>query len=238
MQKSASAKEIFGYSSTLQPSTPSQIANSNNIESSIWMIALSFSILCLYLIILYRFKRTITEVIKTFFSTSKSMEIIDNESVDRHRFFLVSSILVLFNATIILTNFIKPYINYENYWIALAVVGSLIVIFIYSTLIISICRIMSSSNGFFGKLIAHNTLQMTFIWLLTTPIAIVIGFANFIEPLLFLPLVACVVLYVVRQYYFFKFHGFGFLQWILYLCTVEILPISYIWALLVRYSEI
>lgn len=238
MQKSAFAKEIFGHTSTLQHSTPLQITDSNNLESSIWMMVLSFLMLCFYLIILYRFKRTIIEVIKTIFSSNKSIEIIDNQSVDRHRFFLVSSILVIFNVTIILTKFIESYIDYETYWIALAVIGSLIIIWVYAMLIILMCRIMSRNNGFFGKLIAHDNLQMTFIWLITTPLAVIIGFADFIQPILFLPLVACVVLYIVRQYYFFKFHGFGFLQWILYLCTVEILPISYIWTLLVRYSEI
>ncbi len=159
---------------------------------------------------------------------------------------LVSSIFMLFVTNMI--DLVEPYsttlqrlsqyiLEIGVVWWMLIVVGAFWATILWSVLLLSVVGALFKCDWLLPRvaLIKNTLMSIAVVWLL--PVLI---FSSMEQNELFMSYLAAimsvifVLIYIFRIFSLFASENFSILHWILYLCTVELLPITFLWAFFIR----
>ena len=126
----------------------------------------------------------------------------------------------------------------ESYYLFLAAVAAFLGVMLYRRLAFGVMRSLTDDKEVFREITFLNRIDITFIAIFYTPLAVIVGVSGRLFEPGMVVLAALVLYHFMALYKYFRIRSFSKLQWILYLCTVEILPVSFIIALAIRKSGI
>ncbi len=120
----------------------------------------------------------------------------------------------------------------------LSVAGVLFVM-LYGWVVLKVGGYLTLQPGFVERIGSMKLQFIFFLVILLSPLFILSGFANleqgqFILQLSVLVLVILTMVLIRHSFLLFMRQNFSILHWFLYLCGVEILPVTLLWAVVVR----
>lgn len=207
-----------------------------NLTHSWPMVTLAIVTLCLYCYVLYRFRRDITTALKNIGHVKDMLTYMEEQGADLVHFLRDGMMLFALNISLVLLAWPRfgslswfP----SGYLVAGAVgVGALLVL--YSAVVMRLIGLISGDRRHMQALQFITSTELSIGTLVFSPVALVMALSG--RFFLFGIVVFMIVCFfhVITLYKYFAVSGFSKFQLILYLCTVEILPVSYILAMAVR----
>lgn len=225
---------IFGSHSALnsavEPSGDAVVALLGASSYHVPLLVMQFALLIGFYVLLYRYGWQVGGFAKSAVSLSKSISLIENRSVDIDYFIRLSSLM--FYTSLWATAF-YGISNYDVVsidlapWLELLVLSiPFLALWIYRRLMCWLCGLVGDNSEFYGEIRVYNRLLFAMMALIYIPVLLVVMFGGIWFFSLFILLGVLFLFYVERVYKYFRYRGFARLQWFLYLCTVEILPLS------------
>lgn len=204
-------------------------------QTSVVMVVL----ICFYCYILYRFRRDMMSCLKNIGNTEDTLTLMEGQGAD-FVYFLRSgmALAVLGGASLVMAWLEIQLPGIKSYYLFAGAVVAFIAIVLYRRIAFAVMKWLTDDKGAFQEVTFINRIDITFIAVFYTPLAIIIGVSGRLFELGMVVLAGLVVYHFIALYKYFRLRSFSKLQWILYLCTVEILPVSFIIALAVRKSGI
>lgn len=204
-------------------------------QTSVVMVVL----ICFYCYILYRFRRDMMSCLKNIGSTEDTLTLMEGQGAD-FVYFLRSgmALAVLGGASLVMAWLEIQLPGIKSYYLFAGAVVAFLAIVLYRRVAFAMMKWLTDDKGAFREVTFINRIDITFIAVFYTPLAIIIGVSGRLFELGMVVLAGLVVYHFIALYKYFRLRSFSKLQWILYLCTVEILPVSFIIALAVRKSGI
>lgn len=215
-------------------------AASENLIHTWPMVTLSIVTLCLYCYVLYRFRRDITTAIKNIGHTKDMLTYMEEQGADLVHFLRQGMLLFTLNISLVLLawpRFGAMQWLQNGYLVAGAVgVGGLLIL--YVALMMRLVGLISGDRRQMQELQFISSVELSMSALVFSPMALVMALSGrfFLFGLLLFMVVY--IFHIITLYKYFAMSTFSKFQLILYLCTVEILPVSYILAMAVRESVI
>lgn len=242
LQPSNSEDGVWGVMSLVSD----QMHSNNNIVDKItsvgepWQtLMVMVVVMCLYCYILYRFRRNMISCVKNIGNMEDTMNMMEDQAADFIYFLRSGIILAILSISSLVTVWLAirmPYI--DSYYLFFGMIIISILIIIYRWLVFLVMKWMTDDKEAFVQITFINRINITFIALIYTPLAIIIGVSGELFNLGVLVFAGFILYHFIIIYKYFKIRSFSKLQLILYLCTVEILPVSFIIALAIRQSGI
>lgn len=236
-QPASSAAEVWGERSVVSVEVMpkgSQVLLADDTEP--WQIAVPMVVLvCFYSYILYRFRRDILSSLRNISETEDTLTLMEGQGADFNYYLRSGMILLVLGCSILLMTWVESFLtDVPNYYLLVAAILALTGILLYQRFALRVMCWFSEAKGMFREVRFIERMDITLIALVYTPLAIIIGLSErfFIPGILFLGLLFG--LHFISLYKYFRIRAFSRLQYILYLCTIEILPVSFIIALAVR----
>lgn len=238
IQKAHNAAEIFSSSSRLSTETDSRIAtNQLSATPQTWQSSVFLAlVLCYYLFIFYRHPKNILPILNISFSMKKTLTFFEIQNNDQINLTRHSTILSLLTISIYALSMTQHRI--DSMLLPAIVISSVSIWFIYKFIILNICTVFSDEKDVFQdfkKIVNHST---SIFAIIATPIIIASAIDQTDSTIATVTMITLWIYYSLRILVFFVNNGFGGLQWFLYLCAVELLPISFAVAIATRYSEL
>ena len=213
----------------------------------------SFHIFIIILLIAYSaltfsFKGCIKQLIKAVKPDTNPEQSYNEQTMVFKQYLNYSSLLAIFTSAIFLSKFIDTFSpqtihqiipeNIQNLT-TLIILASTVVIYGYKYIIVKLIRLVTENDAFFyiHRYIGQTSTATGIFF--TTPLIILCaigsGKVNFILTTI-VSIMICItyLLFSVRSISFFAKKGVFILQWILYLCAVEIFPVSLLVALALK----
>lgn len=215
------------------------VASENLIHT--WpVVTVAIATLCLYCYVLYRFRRDITTAIKNIGHTKDMLTYMEEQGADLVHFLRQGMLLFTLNISLILLawprfgamQWLPP-----GYLVAGAVgVGGLLIL--YVALMMRLIGLISGDRRQMQELQFISSVELSMSALVFSPMALVMALSGRFFLFGLLLFLVVYIFHIITLYKYFAMSTFSKFQLILYLCTVEILPVSYILAMAVRESVI
>lgn len=240
LRPAASSAEIWGSRSSLSAElTPRGNLVPVSPPHDPWQTSVVMVILiCFYCYVLYRFRRDMVSCLKNIGRTEDTLTLMEGQGAD-FVYFLRSGIAlaVLAGSALVMAWLEIRWPRIESYYLFIGSVILFLLIILYRRLLFRLLKWLTDEKHIFDEITFIDRIDITFVALLYAPLAIVIGVSGrLFEPGLVV-LGGLVVYHFIALYKYFRLRSFSKLQWILYLCFVEILPVSFILALALRQSS-
>lgn len=241
LRPAGSAAEVWGTGSSvsveMRPREP-VVRMEQGIDpwqTSVVMVVL----ICFYCYILYRFRRDMMSCLKNIGNTEDTLTLMEGQGAD-FVYFLRSgmALAVLGGASLVMAWLEIKLPGIKSYYLFAGAAVAFLAIVLYRRAAFAVMKWLTDDKGIFREVTFINRIDITFIAVFYTPLAIVIGVSGRLFALGMVVLAGLVVYHFIALYKYFRLRLFSKLQWILYLCTVEILPVSFIIALAIRKSGI
>lgn len=194
-------------------------------------------VLCFYCFMLYRFRRDILSGLKNMTYTEDTLTLMEEQGADFNRFLWCGTLLAVLSGSALAMNWMEWQLpgvqNYILFGASLLGFGGILV---YRWLALRLMQWMTEDRGIYHQIRFINRMDFAFLALFYTPFAIIIGMSGrFFEAGLIL-LGILLLSHFLALYKYFRLRGFSGMQYFLYLCTIEILPVSFLIALALRYQ--
>lgn len=240
LRPAASADAVWGPSSTLSeslsPGTFQRVeAPREPWQTSVVMVV----VICFYCYILYRFRRDMMSCLKNIGHTEDTLTLMEGQGADF--VYLLRSgmaLAVLSGAALVMTWLELKLPGVESYYLFFGAVAAFLLIVLYRRMAFVVMQWLTDEKELFHEITFINRIDITFIALCYTPLAVIIGVSGRLFELGLVVLALLILYHFTSLYKYFRLRLFSKLQWILYLCAVEILPVSFIIALAIRKSGI
>lgn len=236
--KAQSPSQVFSSSSYLNTEIRVESNHLSPTEAPTtesWQISLFLMfVLGYYMFVIYRFTPILSSIFRVGFSLKKTLTLYEIQNNEHSVLAYHSKIFTVILMGMFTYNLIPLTISVQPLILIGIIMGSITVMQLYKWLVIKLCGAMSESGDFFTYLsqVRSHTFILTSI--IGIPIAIVASIYPGDNYAVILPLLLLWVYAIVRILTLFINSGFGVLRWILYLCTVELLPVSYLVAIAQR----
>lgn len=196
-------------------------------------------VICFYCYLLYRFRRDMMSCLRNIGHTEDTLTLMEGQGAD-FAYFLRSGIAlaVLSGAALIMVWLETHLPDVESYYLFFGAAGAFLGVALYRRIAFRVMRWLTDDKFLFSELTFINRIDLTFIAVFYTPLAIIVGISGRFFTLGTVVLAGLILYHFAALYKYFRLRAFSKLQWILYLCIVEILPVSFIIALAVRNSGI
>lgn len=220
-------ESLFGHSVAGQMVTSSAYPSPIEIPHSQWyQQSVVLMLFLLYAYVLYRFRDNIGEMFKTMFSGDKTEHMIDSQNINLPAFLRLSTVLFILSVSLLIIVWLReigvmPIAFY-------LVIPLILVLGLYRGTILRVLEFMSADTAFFEELRYFNKLSLSVIGVIYTPIAMVVGLNSGMLIAASIGLGILIIYHLIRINSFFVSKKVSILLWILYLCTAEVLPVSYL----------
>lgn len=236
-----SASEVWGSSSSVSAEMmPRGALNRVDQGAEPWQTSVVLVVLiCFYCYILYRFRRDMMSCLKNIGNTEDTLTLMEGQGAD-FIYFLRSGIAlaILSGASLVMAWLEIQLPRVESYYLFFGAVAAFLCVVLYRRMAFGLMRWLTDDKGVFREVTFINRIDITFIAIFYTPLAVIIGVSGRLFELGMIVLAGFAAYHFISLYKYFRIRSFSKLQWILYLCTVEILPVSFIIALAIRKSGI
>ncbi|HIW11331.1 MAG TPA: DUF4271 domain-containing protein [Candidatus Rikenella faecigallinarum] len=240
LQPAPSAAEVWGPSSTLAETLAPHTLHRVEAPREPWQTSVVMVVLiCFYCYIMYRFRRDMMSCLKNIGNTEDTLTLMEGQGADF--VYLLRSgmaLAVLSGAALIMTWMELKLPGVESYYLFFGAVAAFLLIVLYRRVAFAVMRWLTDQKELFHEITFINRIDITFIALCYTPLAVIIGVSGRLFELGLVVLALLILYHFTALYKYFRLRLFSKLQWILYLCAVEILPVSFIIALAIRKSGI
>ena len=208
------------------------------LDGHIYDTSIALVILVLYAFILTVYRNVIPVIFNAWFYRYSANKIMESLDINIDRVFTLSNILFLFSLSAFLSSLVKYWFFEQlpegvgSHLFSL-ILGIVILLILYRIMMQYIVRYLSGSEVFFAKLRFYNRLTFTFGALVFTPLVLLCCFVPsgvfiYFKYVVIVAFLLLFVQYAVQQCRLFVEEKVSFLQYILYFCTVEIIPVSFI----------
>lgn len=236
-----SASEVWGSSSSVSAEMmPQGALNRVDQGPEPWQTSVVLVVLiCFYCYILYRFRRDLMSCLKNIGNTEDTLTLMEGQGAD-FIYFLRSgmALAILSGASLVMAWLEIQLPRVESYYLFFGAVAAFLCVVLYRRVAFGLMRWLTDDKGVFREVTFINRIDITFIAIFYTPLAVIIGVSGRLFELGMIVLTGFAAYHFISLYKYFRIRSFSKLQWILYLCTVEILPVSFIIALAIRKSGI
>lgn len=240
LRPAVSAEEVWGASSTLAETLAPHALHRVKAPREPWQTSVVMVVLiCFYCYILYRFRRDMMSCLKNIGNTEDTLTLMEEQGAGF--VYLLRSgmaLAVLSGAALIMTWMELQLPDVESYYLFFGAVAAFLLIVLYRQVAFAVMRWLTDQKELFREITFINRINITFIALCYTPLAVIIGVSGRLFELGLVVLALLILYHFSSLYKYFRLRLFSKLQWILYLCAVEILPVSFIIALAIRKSGI
>lgn len=204
-------------------------------QTSVVMVVL----ICLYCYILYRFRRDMMSCLKNIGNVEDTLTLMEGQGADFVYFLRSTLALAVLGGSALIMAWLEIQLPLtESYYLfGVAMVGFAAVV-LYRRVAFWTMQWLSDDKGIFREISFINNIDIAFIAVFYTPLAVIIGVSGRLFELGMVVLAGVLLYHFLTLYKYFIMRSFSKLQLILYLCTVEILPVSFIIALAIRKSGI
>ena len=125
-----------------------------------------------------------------------------------------------------------PDVSWAGEAVVLAVVLAVTGVALFRYLLPKVVESVIADNLFFARLRFRNRVYSAFSNIVLTPLLLIVALADSSAIVRFMyveagALILLILLYLGQSYRFFMLRNVSILQWILYLCAVEIFPVSF-----------
>lgn len=239
----ADPSAIFGSSDLLastytsdQPLKPYIIAESNS-----WQMASAILIaICLFSFVLHRYSHQLRLMFKNLGSVTATFNMLENPSRDFAHFINLSRLLLLLSLSISATSLLSVYYPTIELVYYIAITVSVLILFLASwmqNLLNRVCGVMSDQKIIFAQVRKLGNFDAALFTFIYTPLAMITTMSNAMSVWMVVLIAIFAIYHVIRVFTYLKYEKFSFLQWFLYLCGVEILPITIFIGLAVRLAS-
>ena len=240
-----SAAEVFGRQSQLKNTgtltVPPVRAENRQYMNGLLLDGLAVFLFLFLFIHLARYRSSLGVLLRALFTPGQFDALIEEQSVTFRKFVRNSSLLgglsllvmgfrwcILWNETpsaVVLPESFTPYL-------LPLLIGALLAILIYKRIITGIIAILTGKSEPIDKIHTFNGIFMTTASLVLAPVALLSGLADindqgWVFVVQFIVLIIFLLYYIGKSFSFFVSRKISILQWILYLCAVEIWPVSF-----------
>lgn len=239
-----SAEAVFGPFSQLKavvPVDPPQKEVNDQRLNELMLDGLTVALFALYFIRLFRHRSSIGLLFRSLAVKGQFDQLIDEQSVAFRSFirsfrslgFLV--VLALIFKACLIWNATPSVVRIpENYlpFLLPVLIGVLLAILCYKWLITGTIAVLSGQTGRVENIRTFNRIYFVTATFLLTPVVLLTTLSDpATQRVLFALeatlLIVLVLYYVGKSFSFFVSRKISILQWILYLCAVEIMPVSF-----------
>lgn len=235
------AGEVWGSGSTVSEALkPRQAVHTVDAGPEPWQTSVVLVVvICFYCYILNRFRRDMMSCLRNIGNIEDTLTLMEGQGAD-FAYFLRSGIAlaVLSGAALIMVWLEIQLPAVESYYLFFGAAAAFLCVALYRRIAFAVMRWLTDDKALFSEITFINRIDIVFIAIFYTPLAIIVG----ISGRLFVPgtvvIGGLILFHFAALYKYFKLRAFSKLQWILYLCAVEILPVSFIIALAIRKSGI
>lgn len=245
IKQADSIAEVFGNNSALGvnltltslPQRTVAADQQNNFLLDGILVLLFFS----FTILVYRFRDYISTLFKAASVEGHINNLADEQSISFRLFITLSNLMGLVS---ILALGIKYYLvwsaeagpntipaNIDRYIIPI-MIGIIVSIIIYRRILYFIIVQITLQGDLISKLSYFNRILFALLSVIVTPLALIIGFSGTesqsgVSTFGIIVLIMLILYYIFKSYTFFISRKVSSLQWFLYLCAIEIWPISF-----------
>ncbi len=173
----------------------------------------------------------------------------ERELISKHR---TSMIVVTWSLGIVLAalltsrivaQFVNPSLSFEGAWWIVGGIFAVMIISLYGWAVIKAVGYLILDMKFADKLLLIKRQLFFFSVILLSPLFIACGLSNYTQGgiLTQLSVIVTIVLaifFICQSFSLFMRQNFSILHWFLYLCGVEIFPLTFVWAITTRYLGI
>ncbi|MEG1607344.1 MAG: DUF4271 domain-containing protein [Mucinivorans sp.] len=228
--------EIFSYSSLAYTSKEPPLSLGYSTDNS-WQVAtVCLPLICLYCYIMHRHWRLLGVVIKSTLSVRGSLMFIDESYNEYHRFLNLATLtanlsLAIGAGAMVMAN--EPTIHGWKFLVAgISAIGLVFVGRLIITLLMQLGDPQLTLHKVSNKLWKFD---LSIFAIFLTPLMLVMAVNPSLHYALIATILLVIVVHQIRQAIYFSLNKFSFMQWILYLCTVELFPLSLIVAAVVKF---
>ena len=237
-----SAQEIFGQASLLHESSSSQAVPSSRAEPqavNIYILnGLLLALFMMYVAVVFRFRDSVVHLFKAVIGMIPMNAAIENGNM---LFRLFIDTVNAMGTTAVAALLLALYISsggVESY-APVAICAVLLGVYIYRKTVTAVIARLSTDRGFVYEAAFFDRVVFALATMVIAPIVMAAGFfseniENIFWIILAIILIVTVLYYLVRNLKFFNSGKVSVLQWFLYLCAVEILPVSFFVLLLLK----
>lgn len=235
-----SPSEIFSPSSTINPELTQHIQiEPKELEqrpSTDFLTPFIILLLIYYIYTLYRFRENITTPFRTAFSINKTLIAYKTKSnaqtqLGWHCTLLFIGSLALTMISLVFQFRLDLKLELSLWLIFLITMGVAGLYLLYRYAVIGITRILGADKTATDNIRAINRHTITLFITIFTPFSLIASFSSTSLALKITLLTILWLYYLIRLGIILKKSGFGKIHWLLYLCAVEFLPVSYIIAI-------
>lgn len=236
-ERASAASEIFSSGSVLNPEIIPNSADQLHtiIHTSIsWQVSLLLLLtLSYYLLVLYRYRSNLPTLIRVTTSLKQTLMTFDAQNNEQIAFGVHSYMLLTLGLTITGVEYSQQMINTSPLILPI-IFGSVLGLLASKAIALMLCQLFSDDKETFHHIRIINGHTASLVAIIYTPLAAAFA-SNLNQNMLLIWILAAIwIFYILRILGIFIKSRFGKLQWILYLCTVEIVPISLIIALALK----
>ena len=238
---------FFGNDAVRLQTQELAISATSSLSEQIVTSTLLVIVFMLYNIMIYRYRRTISEIFQIFRLKDQLSKLIDEHSSALKRVSIIS-IFVAVGAILAFAlrcNYHFKLINVELFnlsgwqFVLLATAALLLTLSIYRYLLSRIIGICIGRMDFIRKLSIQNGILFSVAVVIITPWILLGSMTsgllwNITSTIIAILLIFSILFTINRMLIFFIDKKISIFQWFLYLCGVEILPCSFIIALIFR----
>lgn len=224
--RAGSYQEIFSQGSEYMATQGvAQIDSAPHIS---WSIALALTVLlCLYCWMIYRYRKPIVACLKALFSLEDAFFIFENTPTEFKHFLSTSRSLLLFSVSIVTVgSSMDSQGGFGQLAMIAAVMAYLYVSILLQNLLRTVVSRFDSAAERIGILRSLTLLDLSTMSVVFAPLALLSVSVGGMWVVVWSVLVVLVLVHWLRLFFYFKLTGFSILQWILYLCTLEVLPFT------------
>lgn len=215
------------------------VANTHSIplQQYGWQVAAIVVVaMCIYCRILYRFATQIRLVFKNTASISANLAAIDNPSKDLNKLLNISKFIVLFDVALIAMSAIGGVVTNTKQHNLLIFLGAIVlgtIVNIIRKAIRKSAGKITQTPGWFFYVDQIEKFNFAIFAIVFTPITLAMATYKPIFDIAIYGVGIMYILHILRIYILIQGKKFSFMQWFLYLCAVEIMPLCVIVASLV-----
>lgn len=238
-QAAASPAELFGPISSFSGEVVTDVVAINNglalnisWENGTAMLIL----LMLFCFAVYRFANVARASFKAVFSTSDARSLFESSTVEFTRYIRYGFVMFMLSVAIMVDGMTDD-VGGDF----LQIVGLFFVMIVASLISGAVVRLVGyfdHNAARWAELRAIRKLDRTVgAYFFAVPV-IIFSYSSSMHIVLWIMVCVAIGIYFFRLLLFFIRRGFSFLQWILYLCAVEIAPFALLWGIASRLNSI
>ncbi len=246
------AEAVFGKASTLDasltiPADPQPISDPQAGNTMI-LNGLLLLLFFLYAVLVYRYRSSITALFGACVVKGHLNQLAEEQSVTFRSFLRLANAATLLA---VLAAGLKAALEWQKHdpasfipaplvpWLAAIGAAIGLLLWIYKRLIGGIIALLSADRENVGKIFLFHRILFVGAGMVLIPLALLLGLSDFQEyktifHLSFALLSGGLLYALAKSFSFFLYRKISILQWFLYLCAVEIVPISFFVLLALR----